>query len=305
MRGIRTIEQAKKYVEENSTSVLLEDKWINSTTPMRFRCSCGNEFTSTWNKFKSQNKRRCNECAKKEQYEQKRLPMDKVIEMVEAAGCEYVSGEYKNQKSVLNVRCSCGKVFPVIFDNLTNGRSGLCPECMHKAQAVQQAYTLPEVAMIAWAYDAELLSDSYSNAHEPLRFRCKCGREFTTTMNRFTTLGKTRCDTCSGRESQGEKRIREWLEARGIEYECQKRFIDCRGKRPYPFDFYLPKQNICIEYDGVQHLFPPEFFGDPDLMKARDAAKTAYCESKGMQLIRIPYTEYKDIPQLLGMLIPR
>lgn len=305
MRGIRTIEQAKRYVEENSNSVLLEDKWISSTTPMRFRCSCGREFTATWNKFQSQNKRRCSNCAKKEQYEQKRLPMEKVLETVHSAGCEYVSGEYKNQKSVLTVRCACGEEFPVIFSNLAFGRSGLCPRCSRKAQTVRQSYTLSEVAILAWAYDAELLSESYCNAHEPLRFRCKCGREFTTSLNNFISQGATRCSVCSSHESRGEKAVREWLEANGVEYETQKRFIDCGGNRPYPFDFYLPKQNICIEYDGSQHYEQSRLLGDLELIRARDAAKTKYCESKGIQLIRIPYTAFDDIPKILSMLIPR
>lgn len=28
-----------------------------------------------------------------------------------------------------------------------------------------------------------------------------------------------------------------------------------------PFDFYLPYYNTCIEYDGVQHFKPIDYFG--------------------------------------------
>ena len=124
-------------------------------------------------------------------------------------------------------------------------------------------------------------------------------------MNRFTSQGQTRCQVCSSFESKGEQKVRSWLEANGIVFETQKRFIDCGGNRPYPFDFYLPKQNICIEYDGSQHYEQSRLLGDLSLIQARDAVKTKYCEAKGIQLIRIPYTEFDNIPDLLSKLIPR
>jgi len=46
-----------------------------------------------------------------------------------------------------------------------------------------------------------------------------------------------------------------------IEYIKQKRFEKCRNKLPLPFDFYLPNENICIEYDGIQHFKPIDYFG--------------------------------------------
>lgn len=300
-----TIADAKEYTKLNSSSILLEDTWVSSATPMRFRCSCGSEFFATWNKFRSQNKRRCNACAKKDQYKEKRLPMEAVIGTIESLGCEYVSGEYKNQKSKLELRCSCGELFTVQYDNFVAQGTGLCPTCSVKLRARNQAYTVSEVAMIAYAFGAELLSEEYDNAHEKLRFRCRCGQEFTTTLNCFLNSGKTKCSVCSRRESKGERAIREWLELHSVEFEAQKRFIDCGGNKPFPFDFYLPERNICIEFDGEQHFEESRLFKHYETTKAHDALKTKYCEEKGLNLIRIPYTDFDNIPFILGRLIPR
>ena len=300
-----TIEDVKEYTKLNSSSVLLEDTWVSSTTPMRFRCSCGEEFLATWNKFQSQNKRRCSACAKKEQYKEKRLPMTTVQDNIAALGCEYMSGEYKNQKSKLTIRCSCGGLFVSRYDNLMAQGNGLCPSCSKKAGGRKQAYTIPEAALVAYAFDAELLSEEYTNAHEKLRFRCRCGREFSTSLNCFINAGKTMCDVCSHRESKGERAIREWLDLHDVAYESQKRFIDCGGNRPFPFDFFLPGLNICIEFDGEQHFEESRLFKHHETTRAHDELKNKYCEENGLNLIRIPYTEYDNIPVILGTLIPR
>ena len=38
-------------------------------------------------------------------------------------------------------------------------------------------------------------------------------------------------------------------------------FNDCKRKNKLRFDFYLPKYNVLIEYDGMQHFKPIIFFG--------------------------------------------
>lgn len=63
---------------------------------------------------------------------------------------------------------------------------------------------------------------------------------------------KTGCPIC--KESNGENIVRKYLSDNHIKYIPQHRFKDCRDKNPLPFDFYLPKYNTCIEYDGEQHF---------------------------------------------------
>ena len=67
------------------------------------------------------------------------------------------------------------------------------------------------------------------------------------------------------------------------------------------FDFYLPEQNILIEFDGKQH-YSASGKGWNNWKKLvdtnkRDVIKNAWCIEQGLPLIRIPYTAYDHINQ--------
>lgn len=101
--------------------------------------------------------------------------------------------------------------------------------------------------------------------------------------------------------SVGEETIREQLQKYNILYERQKTFVDCinpeTGHLLY-FDFYLPDYNCCIEYDGIQHFIPVDFFGGKKGFQERcfkDSIKNEYCNKKNIHLIRISYKELNDL----------
>ena len=101
------------------------------------------------------------------------------------------------------------------------------------------------------------------------------------------------CPIC--RESKGEKLINNFLTDRQIEFKPQHRFPDCRYKLPLPFDFYLPKHNICIEYQGHQHFSPLHNFGSKSnefgKIQLRDKIKLDYCLNNKILLLLISYNE--------------
>lgn len=106
------------------------------------------------------------------------------------------------------------------------------------------------------------------------------------------------CSLCCS--SKGEIAIQNWLIKNKIEFEEQKRFNDCRNIKPLPFDFYLPKYNLCIEFDGEQHFIPTNFRPNStkeeklkyfELIQMRDNIKSNYCKNNNINLLRIKYTE--------------
>ena len=100
------------------------------------------------------------------------------------------------------------------------------------------------------------------------------------------------CPICS--ESVGEKNIRILFEKNNINFVRNKKFSKCRYKYPLMFDFYLPDNNICIEYDGKQHYEPVEYWGGEENFKEqkiKDNIKTDYCKNNNIELIRIRYDE--------------
>jgi len=307
-----TITDAVEFVTKNSDAVLLETEWKGSTVPLRFRCGCGTEFTTTYNKFQNQGKRKCDACGRRDADAARRNTLEDAVALIrERSLCEYVSGEYRNRKSPIRVRCVCGVEFVTTIDRITHPQgSGMCAKCGIKQRSRLRAHTVESVREAAIKRGAELLSTEYGNAHQLLAFRCSCGSEFRTTFNRFLALGKVRCNACTGCESHGEYAVREWLTDHGIPFVAQKTFPGCGGDiRPYFFDFYLPEHNVCIEFDGEHHFRPVAFGHGPaefDQIKARDAAKDAYCEENGMRLVRIPYWDLKNVDEIMGStLIPR
>jgi len=100
------------------------------------------------------------------------------------------------------------------------------------------------------------------------------------------------CSSC--KSSTGENKIKLFLENNNIEYIYQHIYDDCKDQRHLPFDFYLPKYNICIEFDGLQHFKPIEYFGGKktfNITKNHDNIKNKYCEDNNIKLLRIKYNE--------------
>lgn len=100
------------------------------------------------------------------------------------------------------------------------------------------------------------------------------------------------CSKC--KESIGERKISNILDYNNIKYISQYRLDDCKNKLPLPFDFYLPELNICIEYNGIQHYEPVEYFGGDkafEYRKKNDKIKADYCNNNGIELLIISYND--------------
>lgn len=140
----------------------------------------------------------------------------------------------------------------------------------------------------------------YTSARSKILCKCKkCGSVIKLRPDHI--LRGIGCGKCT--KSLGESLIKYYLVNNYIDHHTQYKFEDCKiGKKPLPFDFFLPEYNIAIEFDGMQHYAPSELFGGPEefrKLKLRDNCKSDYCASRGIKLIRIPFTELKNISSIL------
>lgn len=147
----------------------------------------------------------------------------------------------------------------------------------------------------------------YVGSLNNLLFHCLvCHKEFLMTWA-GATQGRE-CFNCQ--KTKGERRISEWLDKTNIDYVYQKRFDDCRNINTLPFDFgiFLNKKWKLIEFQGGQHYFPVDFFGE-GIEKAklnfkeqvkRDKIKKRYCKDNNIRLIVIPYWKYEKIESILN-----
>ena len=99
------------------------------------------------------------------------------------------------------------------------------------------------------------------------------------------------CPKC--KSSSGERAVRKFLNDHGFIFEEQKKFDDCRYKHRLPFDFYLPNENICIEFNGSQHYSASLFYGYDSFQEQilRDSIKKNYCFNHDIPLIIIRFDE--------------
>jgi hypothetical protein len=145
---------------------------------------------------------------------------------------------------------------------------------------------------------------NYITALVKVKILCKkCNKIFI--QSPYNHLAGNGCTYC--RMSKGELTIEKYLNENNIEYEKQKTFPDCLGKKnkKLRFDFYLVKQNVCIEFDGSQHNDDSKSWNkkySSDVVKnvmRRDAIKTEYCKSNNVPLIRIPAFQMNEINKIL------
>jgi hypothetical protein len=138
----------------------------------------------------------------------------------------------------------------------------------------------------------------YKNSRTEIKIICPKHGEFK--QKSGSHLMGYGCKTCC--ESRGEKIIRIFLENEKIEYTKEKKFEGCENRTLLPFDFYLPKYNMLIEFDGIQHFQAFDFFGGEEALeslKLRDEIKTNFCKENNINLLRISYKEINKIEEIL------
>ena len=137
-------------------------------------------------------------------------------------------------------------------------------------------------------YDYSLVD--YKNSYINVKIICPIHGVFEQTPNHH--LFDHGCPKCN--QSKGELTIEKCLESHGYNFIQQKRFHNCRYIRPLPFDFYLPKYNLCVEYDGEQHYKIVKYWGGKKTFvqnKRNDKIKNTYCRKNNIKLYRITYKD--------------
>ncbi len=98
--------------------------------------------------------------------------------------------------------------------------------------------------------------------------------------------------------SHGEHTIYTFLLEHDIEFVYQKRFIELKDKAYLPFDFFLPKYNLVIEYHGRQHFETSQssMFRKhlPDIQR-RDTLKEAFAKNTGLEYLQIAVQKIDEI----------
>jgi very-short-patch-repair endonuclease len=216
---------------------------------------------------------------------------------------DYSLVEYNKSKTKIKIKCLEHGIFEQTPSSHLQGVG--CPKCGWSRAAKVRALNKEDFIEKAKKthdnkYDYSLVE--YKNNSTKIKIICPDHGIFEQTPNGHTNISsKNGCPTC--RASKGEKDIYRYLLNNNVEFEREKKFKDCKHKQKLPFDFYIPKYNMCIEYDGEQHFKPIEFLGGEEGLKQRqqnDKIKTNFCRSNNIKLLRIPYWKKNKISLILS-----
>lgn len=269
-------------------------------TKYRCHCECGNEIIVTSSNLKTGNTKSCGKCIHKAPNELD-LTGQRFGQLV-ALKLEY----RENGQSYWRCKCDCGKETVVWLGALRTGKTKSCGclgkknlENIHKNNIIDLKGQ--RFGKLVALYPLEKRMGSYVGWH----CKCDCGAEVDV---RSTSLINGHTISCGCARSAGEEYISNILNENNISFFRNYYFQDCKFNNVSPlyFDFYLPEYNTVIEFDGEQHYqIGRGYFNSQDSLErrqARDNTKNEYCFQKGIQIIRIPYSEKKKL--CLDMLLP-
>jgi len=266
--------------------------YINSKTKVEVICSIHGSFWQTPNNHLSK-KQNCPFCYGKVKKTTKQF----IIGAVKVHGdrYDYSKVNYINDRVKVEITCKeHGNFWQKPNDHLN--KQG-CPNCAKTSKKTTHYFIDKAIKVHGNKYDYSKVN--YINYKTKVEIICKKHGSFWQNSNHH--LNGSGCPFCN--TSKGEEKIKEFLILNNINFIHQKTFLNCKYKYLLRFDFYLPEYNTCVEYDGIQHFKPIDFFGGEKSFQQtqiKDQIKNNYCLNNNINLLRIAYNE--KINQKLGEL---
>lgn len=200
---------------------------------------------------------------------------------------DYSISIYKNNSTKTKILCKKHDVFEQKPNDHLSGYG--CPKCIGRNKTnkdfIDQANSVHNNK-----YDYSLIE--YKNSRIKIKIICPKHGIFLQSPN--SHLSGYGCSIC--KSSKGENKIRKYLIENNIQFEEQKQFNELGRMR---YDFYLPANNLLIEYDGKQHFGIGNWNKDFKSLKQNDKIKNEFAEKNNITLIRIPYTKFNEIEKCL------
>ena len=222
-----------------------------------------------------------------------KLTHEQFIEKVEKIHNDFYSypEKYINNKQKIKIICPLhGEFKQTPSKHYKHG----CPKCgfekISKKKKLNTKTIIEKAEKIHDSkYDYSLVD--YKNSITKIKIICKKHGVFEQ-IPKMHIYRKQGCPKCNN--SHGEQTIETYLIKNNIEFIFQKTFENCKNIYKLPFDFFIEKYNLCIEFDGEQHFKPITYFGGEKKFKIqqkRDSIKNIYCIDNNINLLRIRFDE--------------
>lgn len=311
------------YAKENTSSIFSKDytnqrfgrlqtlkrlpKYKNQKTYYECICDCGNKRIVYGTDLTIGKVTMCKDCAKIERLNKRRNDYTGqkfskllVVKMIYE----------ENKKTRALCRCDCGKEKIIDIQNILNGHTQSCG-CYEKESRYDREHLIDITGERYGMLTAiQPTKERASNGSVIWECLCDCGNK---TYPTYTNLKQGHSLSCGCRKnSKWEDFIDSYLKSLHIEFEREKRFLDCKNIQNsdmLPFDFYIKSKNIVIEYDGMHHFESIPYWGGDEkfqITQRNDRIKNDYCKSHNITLLRLPYIlkENEIIEKIQNILNP-
>lgn len=206
---------------------------------------------------------------------------------------DYRKSVYVDAKTKIEIICKDhGSFWQIPKSHFLNGYG--CKKCasirVASGQTLSNDQFLEKTKELRIDFDNfDFSKTDYKSAKKKVIITCKKHGDFNVSPDHFLRKG-VYCPSCSA--SKGEKKVKDFLETLGVEFETEKAFNKCKKEKALRFDFYISDYNLLIEYQGEQHYQPVFIFGGEDSFKKtqlRDQIKRDFCQKNGIDLLEIKY----------------
>ncbi|WP_289146180.1 hypothetical protein [uncultured Megamonas sp.] len=260
------------------------NKYVNATTKIKHKCSkCGNSYLQTPHSHLKG--RGCPKCARERTLSSIRKEHATYIKDCNKLGIDLPIEYYVNNRTPIKHKCSKGHIYKQTPSHHLQGQG--CPYCATRGGIKK---TSKEYIKDCRQRGIDLPIEEYKGSRVPIKHKCSKGHIYKQIPYMRLHYG-CGCPICN--ESHGEKYVRNYLDKHNIPYISQKKFNELKDKQPLSYDFYLPKQKVLIEYQGIQHFesvsFGSKVSSDIQTQQYHDKLKHDYAINNGYTLLEPTY----------------
>ena len=302
-----TINNIKRYIEANDIKVeLLSNRYERNNSSMLWKCKSGKLFKRSWANFLL-GYTLCNDCAKRNQTEKRRIPLDRIYETVDKMGFKIIDdiSNVSISTTPFSIMDKDGFLYLVAWEGLSHGK---IPEKFHPCNpyVIQNINNFFKTELND---EFECIDEKYINNMKPLLFRHKkCGNQFYSIWADMYSLKKNpemaycKCSECNTQkiESHHASALKQvFIHEHPDTIVEDKSCINPKTSRALPTDIVNHRLKIAIEIQSQWHdnkmeidKFKKEFwigkgynFYDPDIRNYSI-----------LEMIQLFFQDIKEVP---------
>lgn len=256
-----TIDNIKRYIEANDIEVeLLSNIYEKNSKPMLWRCRCGKLFERSWANFLL-GYTICNDCAKRNQAEKRRLPVENVLHIINEMGYKLIDNidNISVSSNRFTITDDDGYLYSAVWSHLKDSK---VPEKFHPCNPYA-IHNINNFLKIELNDEFECIDKEYINNMEPLLFKHKkCGNQFYSVWADMYSLKKNpemaycKCSECNTQKTESHHAsalkqvfMHEYPDTIVEEKSC----INPKTLRVLPTDIVNHRLKIVVEVQSQWH----------------------------------------------------